>query len=79
MGQADAVASRDLDLQPSSVCCCHVDLDSIGTMWGLLAGKPWQNETFHFLHPMDILIKTLFKSQTGKINVNNISNAIEVV
>jgi hypothetical protein len=58
---------------PSIVCCRHDDLHSIGTMMGFHAVTLWQNETFHFLYHMNIIIETHFNSQTGKMEANNTS------
>jgi hypothetical protein len=51
----------------------NVDLHSIGTMMGFHAVTLWQNETFHFLYRMNIIIETHFNSQTGKIEPNSTS------
>jgi hypothetical protein len=37
--------------------CRHDYLHSIETMMGFHAVKLWQNETFHFLHQMNIIIR----------------------
>jgi hypothetical protein len=58
---------------PSMVHCRHDDLHSIRTMMGYHAVKLWQNETFHFLYHMNIIIQTHFKSRTGKMEANNTS------
>jgi hypothetical protein len=52
----------------------NVDLCSIGTMMGFHAVTLlWQNQTFHFLYHMNIIIETHFNSRTGKITPNNTS------
>jgi hypothetical protein len=38
------------------VCCLHVNLHSIGTMMGFHVVTLWQNETFHFLYHISIII-----------------------
>jgi hypothetical protein len=53
---------------PSIVFCWNVYLHSIGTMLGFHhAVTLWQNETFHFLYHMNIIIQTHFNSRTAKM------------
>jgi hypothetical protein len=54
-------------------CCRHVYLHSIGSMMGILAVTLWQNETFHFLYHMNIIIKTHLNSRIGKMESNDTS------
>jgi hypothetical protein len=65
-GQATAVATMDLVL-------LRWWLHSIGTMMGFHAVTLWQNETFHFLYDMNIIIQTHFNSQMGKMEANDTS------
>jgi hypothetical protein len=51
----------------------HVYLHSKGTMMGFHAVTLWQNETFHFLYHMNIIIQTRFNSRMGKMEANNTS------
>jgi hypothetical protein len=55
------------------VFCRNVYLHSIGTMLGFHAASLWQNETFHFLYHMNIIIQTHFNSRRGKMEANNTS------
>jgi hypothetical protein len=56
------------------VGCRNVYFHSIiGTMMGFHAVKQWQNETFHFLYHMNIIIKTHLNSRTGKMEAKNTS------
>jgi hypothetical protein len=55
------------------VHCRHIDLHLIGTMMGFHAETLWQNETFHFLYRMNIIIQTHFSLQMGKMEANNTS------
>jgi hypothetical protein len=55
------------------VISANVDLHSIGTMMGFHAVTMWQNETFHFLYHMNIIIETHLHSQTGKMEANDTS------
>jgi hypothetical protein len=40
---------------------------------GFHAVTLWQNETFHFLYHMNIIILTHFNSQMGKVEANTTS------
>jgi hypothetical protein len=54
------------------VHCLHVDLHSIGTMMGFHAVKLWQNETFHFLYHIYIIIQTHFNSQMAEMEAKTL-------
>jgi hypothetical protein len=58
------------------VCCWNVYLHSIGTMLGFHAVTLWQNETFHFLYHMNIIIQTHFNSQTGKMEAKTTTEKV---
>jgi hypothetical protein len=70
---ASACSSGKHGFGPAVVCCWHVDLHSNGTTMGFHAVTLWQNETFHFLYHMNIIIKTRFNSRTGQMEANNTS------
>jgi hypothetical protein len=71
-GQAHAVASID----SVGRCCWHVDLHLIGTMLGFHAVTLWQNETFHFLYHINIIIQTHFNSPTGKMEAKTTTERV---
>jgi hypothetical protein len=63
-GQAHAVASMDLVLLGGWLVVGMSIFIQL-TMMGFHAVKQWQNETFHFLYHMNIIIKTHFNSRMG--------------
>jgi hypothetical protein len=52
----------------------NTDLHSIGTIMGLLAGEPWEEETFHFHYHVNTIKLTHFNlGGMGEIEANNTS------
>jgi hypothetical protein len=45
-------------------------------MLGFHAVTLWQNETFHFLYHMNIIIQTHFNSQTGKMEAKTTTEKV---
>jgi hypothetical protein len=58
---------------------CSADrllLECLFALLGFHAVTLWQNETFHFLYHMNIIIQTHFNSRTGKMEAKTTTERV---